>query len=87
MQVMAAVLVFVGEVQEYVWSRVVRYLCQQVAARPEVQVAERTLEGVIEALERKKITWTMETNMSEFRLQVALPSTSLDFIGAAPTRR
>ena len=41
---------------------------------PDLQVAERTLEGVIEALERKKITWTMETNMSEFRLQVALAS-------------
>ena len=68
-------MVFVGEVQEYVWSRVVCYLCQQVQPPPpEVQVAERTLEGVIEALERKKITWTMETNMSEFRLQVALAS-------------
>ena len=29
-QVMEAVVVFVGEVQEYVWSRVVCYLCQQV---------------------------------------------------------
>ena len=36
------------------------------------QVAQETLDGVIEALERKKKTWTMETNMAEFRLQVSL---------------
>jgi hypothetical protein len=57
------VVEFVDELQEYVWTRVVWYLCQEVA--------QRTLEGVIEALERKKAAWTMETNMAEFRLQVS----------------
>jgi len=61
-EVMRRVMVFVTEVQDFVWPTVVCYLTQQVA--------QETLDGVIEALERKKKTWTMETNMAEFRLQV-----------------
>ena len=74
-QVMRRVMLFVKEVQEFVWPTVVCYLTQQVqlALSPfnPVQVAQETLDGVIEALERKKKTWTMETNMAEFRLQVS----------------
>ena len=74
LQVMRRVAMFVKEVQDFVWPTVVCYLTQQVqtALSPfnRCQVAQETLDGVIEALERKKKTWTMETNMAEFRLQV-----------------
>ena len=74
LQVMRRVAMFVKEVQDFVWPTVVCYLSQQVqtALSPfnRCQVAQETLDGVIEALERKKKTWTMETNMAEFRLQV-----------------
>ena len=74
LQVMRRVAMFVKEVQDFVWPTVVCYLTQQVQSAlfpfDRCQVAQETLDGVIEALERKKKTWTMETNMAEFRLQV-----------------
>ena len=74
LQVMRRVASFVKEVQDFVWPTIVCYLTQQVHAAlspfNRCQVAQETLDGVIEALERKKKTWTMETNMAEFRLQV-----------------
>ena len=53
---------FVNEFKEYVWSRVVWYLYEQVV--------HHILEGVIEALETLKAQWTIDTNMLDFKMKI-----------------
>eukprot|EP00092_Neocalanus_flemingeri_P012383 GFUD01013351.1.p1 GENE.GFUD01013351.1~~GFUD01013351.1.p1 ORF type:complete len:606 (+),score=129.36 GFUD01013351.1:29-1846(+) len=53
---------FVNELKEYVWSRVVCYLYEQVV--------HHILEGVIEAIEALKAEWTIDTNMPDFRMKI-----------------
>ena len=57
-----AVNLFIAKLKEYIWSRVVWYIYEQVVAH--------ILEGVIEAVEVMKAEWTIDTNMPDFRMKV-----------------
>ena len=57
-----AVNLFITKLKEYIWSRVVWFIYDQLVSH--------ILEGVIEAVEVMKAQWTIDTNMPNFRMKV-----------------